>query len=272
MTETTTLDKSTSVTTTTEFETNTETDTVTETSTVVTTTTIAGPTETTTVATPAGFTPIKSVYGDNGQPSKRSPEQTAAALYRRATFPEDVVPCTLTATDSTTVTSTSTSTSTIEAAAPTSTATETSTITTVSTVLQEPATSTETTTELVQTTTTVTTTATTASTSTTMEAAGPTATYYAACADDNILTSYMGSGVQWTQVDGAVNQVGTKSPYDCCVECQKSSTCGLSFTWYGRCYLAEVGVCNPRGDAAYFHTVQVQADGLSNGRCGRWFL
>lgn len=213
------------------FETNTQTDSVTGTSTSTVLTTVTAAPATSTVQPSPGFVPIQSKYPPQ-QVDKRSPSAEVANA-RRGLDSDPIPSCTSTATELTTVTNTATATSTVEAPTPTLTGTETTTFTSTSTVLVTPAESTSTVlqTDQATTTTTVTATETTTTTSTSTDLVGPTPTYYAACAPDNILFRYNGGDVDNTRFnsDSFVAYPGVQNGYDCCAACIADSTCYLAF-------------------------------------------
>lgn len=255
------------------FTTTTEEATSSVTATETDTVTVTSDTPTSTVAASPGFVPIQSVYGDNGRAQKRG-------LQARATkFDQHNLPtCTSTATESTTVTATSTATSNVEAPTPTSTQTFFTTVTSTSTVATDAETTTTTTvTEPVATTTTVTSTvATTTATSTSTEYVGPTPTAYAACSADNILSEYMGRGINSFNPDNGFEQIPAlfASAADCCIACVNDSNCEGSAYVDGSCYVLTGGAtCDPAASYGAFEATAESAFAeLSNSNCGQWRL
>ncbi|KAH7024725.1 uncharacterized protein B0I36DRAFT_331955 [Microdochium trichocladiopsis] len=303
-TTTTTLDQSTSTfsTTTTVFETSTATDTALATATSVVTSTLTTPAATVTVERSPDFTPIQSVYGPGGI-SARRPQQQANQAARTAGDVDvfaladathidlALLPdCTSTVGETTTITQMSTSTVNTEAPTPTATSTETQTVTSTSSVLQSPASSTTTITQTDKVTTTTTTTRTTTETSTTVstETAGPTPTFYAACAGtdnggDNALSSYRGVMIGYSRniLLRLVRNPGVGAGYACCAACEANPNCRASF--YSRlvdsCYRFDAPLtpgsptCAPERVAVLFEPAPIANDlTLYNSNCGQWGL
>jgi len=233
--------------------------------------TITEDTPTSTIAPSPGFTPIQSVYGDSVEQQKRG-VKARGAKYDQYNLPS----CTSTATESTTVTATSTSTTNVEAPTPTSTVTFFTTVTSTSTVATDAETTTTTTvTEPVATTTTVTTTvATETATATETEYVGPTPTAYGACGADNILSSYMGRGIDTFSPDNGFEPLPAlfASAADCCVACVNDDSCEGSAYVDGSCYFLTGGAtCDPSASYGAFDATSegVFAE-LSNSNCGQW--
>jgi hypothetical protein len=70
----------------------------------------------------------------------------------------------------------------------------------------------------------------------------PQATYYAACAPNNLVSRINGNGIDsLTYHPGIpvndISYTAANSPYDCCVQCVSQSTCAGSFFYRGNCEL-----------------------------------
>lgn len=113
----------------------------------------------------------------------------------------------------------------------------------------------------------------------TQTSAPPSATFYAACASDNIVGSANGNhGITNVRISDASNPntvviAGATTPYDCCVACQQSPNCIYSF-FYADCELVTASTCSPGNafDTFYKTDPNVASGGgfiLSNGACGR---
>ncbi|KAJ8111427.1 hypothetical protein OPT61_g5982 [Boeremia exigua] len=268
---TTTLTSST--TTTLPVETDTITTTSTETSTVSarTTTTIVSDstvyttitnTETTTIAASAGFIPIESRIS-NSQKRHTEEDVSSPALERQqgqqlkllvkngrpafepVCYPQSVKCAGIVAVITTSIrTKTASTTRVVTAPTPIATATTTVTTSTIITEIPPRASSTVT----AYTTITLTSTSTFTETSTnvvsaTVSVAAPKATYYAACAENNVISTINGQGI-----DQAANRGGTfsyasdtPSAYDCCVIGLNTPNCAGTF-WFsqgqGQCFVS----------------------------------
>ena len=114
---------------------------------------------------------------------------------------------------------------------------------------------------------------TTTITSTVADVAGATPTSYAACAANNIVSSYNGSPIdQGNFFEGYVAALSSDSPYDCCVACQTYGGCGGTLFYAGTCYLSnDAGTCDGSVVDAYFYAASGGFTGISvsNGPCGQ---
>ena len=281
-TSTSTLAQDTSVFSTTSilYTTSTFTSTSTDTDTRTATATVTVAPGTSTIPAPAGFTPIKSVFPGANTPSKRSPEQRK---QKQPAGPEvhvhDIKKCT--STKYNTVYSTKYRTSTSTAWRPRSTVTRksTSTMTTVTSVLPTPASSTITvlSTSTISSTSIKGTVTTVTFTSTTTELTGPTPTFYAACADDNILTQVNGqyvSALYYAPPMGSENLGTFATAYECCVACAKKEGCmGAGWIASSICIGAKMeGTCDGSAIGGQFGAFAGTNPGwaVSNGACGQW--
>lgn len=114
----------------------------------------------------------------------------------------------------------------------------------------------------------------------------PGPTYYAACADSNIITTANGGfpviearirNLNFTDSDFNVD-----SAYDCCVLCQTGYNCHGSIYASTLCTLASLNTtfsenaCNPGGylqdvDFATYSQMGYAGQNISNGPCGSFF-
>lgn len=103
---------------------------------------------------------------------------------------------------------------------------------------------------------------------------GATPTAYAACAPNNIITTYNGASIDQGDFRyGVLSSFTAASAYDCCVACQTAAGgCGGSLYLDGSCNLStDTGVCDGSLVAAYFMagTGDFPGISLSNGPCGQ---
>lgn len=162
--------------------------------------------------------------------------------------------------------------------APTSTITKVSTVTStlVSTKCATAASTTVTVSSTIIVTSTVDTTTTTTDyiSTVTNTVTAPSATFYAACADNNLLSNDpydFGNLCTAYTLDNTI-LVNTDSAYDCCVACQQNSNCGGSFFTVadGTCTLDQPSACDP---TAYGIFIAGCGDDpvqyiVSDGNCG----
>lgn len=283
-TETKTLPPQTSVfsTTSTFFATTTATESITQTDTVTEsfTTDVAPPTST--VAAPAGMTPIRSVYPNS---AKRAPEDNVLKVRQLenrgyvAYHPSDLK-CTTTRYKTVTQkTKTHYKTTTSTAKRQTITKKRTSIITSTESVLPSPVSQTETfsTTSTITETSTSTALETTTTSTTTTQTVGPTPTFYAACGPDNILSQYNGNTVDTLLLADPLGSAtllpNTNSAYDCCVACLQTSGCAGSGYTPGICFGLTADVqCNGGLSSGTFVARGSSGGGfqVSNSGCGQW--
>lgn len=266
VTTTLTLASTTDTTTSTLSETTTSTVYATATSTSFLTETVTTTDDSSTVTepTPAGFTPIETVF-----PTRAGRE----ALERRASD------CTLSSTATTTLTTFVTTTTTTTAPIPIITVRYTGTLTSTFTTQAPPATTTVTTTATFTDEKTLTTTTTTV-TSTTTTTAKAYPTEYAACAAGNYLSSYSGGGIYPLFAASFQTLVTAGSATECCSKCFADATCFTS--WYSNTdssCLLHTGAgsnsqisCNPGQSSDAFTYSDPRNIVISNGRCGQWSL
>ncbi|CAI7599118.1 unnamed protein product [Penicillium bialowiezense] len=248
-------------------------------------------TTTSTIPTSSGFLPIADTIPSTPTVYKRSlqeeKEPECVPWVDDYQYAQEVV-CyeknVITMTTTSTVTG---SPVTITAATPITTVTVTDTITSrsvvvptdVSTTLSYSTTKTLTeTVEVLASTTTLTST-------TTVVGAVATATSYAACAANNIagnpLSADFGSVegkymyyVTFANIAGEKLTVGnTASVYDCCVSCQESATCAMSYYWHSSavtyCYLISTSQCSATDTYATVALHDAASNiQMSNGNCG----
>ncbi|KAF9696055.1 hypothetical protein EKO04_006040 [Ascochyta lentis] len=286
-----------------------ETDTVTETSSVtstdlttVTTTTIStalttftvSSTDTTTIAATPGFVPVEtSIPGtmkrrtadsaaDNALEERQTQGRTQIGVKNGklvcnpAVYPQSVKCAGLVAVITTSV-RTKTASKTRVVTAPTPIVTSTTIFTTSTTVTETPA--------RASTTTTVTTTISTSSTTSVTETSvttvtatatfvAPQATQYAACADDNIITTIDGQGISSAYVNNNIGQsfVSAGSAYECCVACINTAGCAAAayFNDGNTCDLISVldGTCSQSSKAVFISGGSAASFAFSNGNCG----
>ena len=256
---------------------------------------------TTTVPTSAGFTPI--VSDASYQPKKRSapiaveervllikgrnlakhattssycqlPAPTAPHSFTNPPVYPTAVTCGYLVEAIMTTTKTVPATATAKTTLPPSTITGTSTyvatVTSVSTLPSVIVT-------ITSTATTTTTSTVTATLSTTASVVAPSATYYAACAANNMVNSANGGhGIYAIYYLGPLTSETDNTPYDCCVTCQTSTNLCNGFAYLGgTCYYFGDGQ-NCRGDTQGLSVFQTE-DGLDpsagytvgNGPCGQ---
>ncbi|KAI9844667.1 MAG: hypothetical protein M1837_005409 [Sclerophora amabilis] len=160
---------------------------------------------------------------------------------------------------------------------PASSTTVTETTTTTSTVVPDDASTTLFSTETASSLSTVFSTTTSTITSTTTQVIqAPQATYYAACGPENQLSTVGDGNVYGFGTNNAVSQLSNiKSPYDCCVACLTSPTCGASVVFSGGngvCFLVAQtgGTCDPKAVVLnYFTRPGVpKNDFVSTSNCG----
>jgi hypothetical protein len=177
----------------------------------------------------------------------------------------------------TTKTQTRTASTTQVITAPTPIATVTVSITETLTITETPAqaSTTKTTTSSTTTTTTVTEVATqSVDVTNTVTEEAPQATFYAACAENNIISSVNGQVFYASGfVSGSYQTLSVNSAYDCCVACINLAGCGsasYSASQSGLCYLDNnLGVCS-QDVVTTGAFVGAQSNFVfSNGYCGR---
>ncbi|KAJ6131209.1 hypothetical protein N7523_001669 [Penicillium sp. IBT 18751x] len=244
-----------------------------------------------TISTSAGFTPIVDTFA-TPTVYKRSldEEENCSPWLDEYKYPQKVECFEKVVLKTTSISTVTESPSTTTAATPSTAVTETSTITSnsvivpsdVSTTLSYSTTATITETTLVAGETTTVTSTTTAVVST------ATASYYGACAANNIATSPLSSDfgsfageyvnvVQFTHIPGQGLSVGnTDSAYDCCVSCIQTSNCAFSYfmaveSSTNYCYLVETNTCSATSVYATVYTDSNPTTiNLSNGNCGHY--
>lgn len=257
-----------------------------------------------TVPAPDGLVPIRSEYPLTGPEGGNSQRQRRAGhadhgghplLHRRHIA---VTPCIWTVWSTATATSTQTYSTTTTLLVELHVSTVTSTVTTSTFVLGIPASTTITassTSTIITTTTVLATTTTNVTTATTATLPNPTPTFYAACGEDNMLTTFTRDNQPHVISAYSFRQGGTKtvegpsSAYECCVACLLEADadagtgrlCGGT-AWMvsaGQCVWAgsdlpapEQGQCRPTRQAVEFAVVPgTVADTIaSNGACGVW--
>ncbi|PYH42497.1 uncharacterized protein BP01DRAFT_417933 [Aspergillus saccharolyticus JOP 1030-1] len=256
--------------------------------TVSTTTTV-----TSTIAPYAGFTPLADTL-PTVQPAKRSlleseeEEGDCAAWLDDYQYPQAVECHEKIVVKSTSVATVTAVPITTTLAGSTTTATVTSTIFSSSVVVPSDVS----TTLSFSTTSTITETATapavTATTTTTNTVSVTTSTtFQGACATNNVASLPLSSDygnfvgqyiylISFTNVPGESISVGnTASAYDCCVSCQESSTCAMSYfnqlsSSLAYCYLIHTTTCS---SATTYATARIHGSAatiqMSNGPCGR---
>lgn len=274
-------------TTSTAYETITTEETATETQTEVTTSTS---TSTTTIQPSQGFQPING----NAQPGKRkarrsellqiderdavaSPVCPSRARGGKRHYATSVI-CDVVTTyrARTTVTKTAKRTKTSTAPTITSTVTITSTFSSTSTVVEADASTTMTFSTTSTETDTITVTSTTTQTSTATVQA--TATYYAACAPNNIGSSDSNNFYATDNTSGFTTTYGVGSAYDCCAACiaDDNATCAASFfvpSYSGQCTFISDNACSTSNVAGYYNTDNqpgVTPLNIMNSNCGIW--
>ncbi|OAG12455.1 uncharacterized protein CC84DRAFT_123378 [Paraphaeosphaeria sporulosa] len=239
---------------------------------------------TSTIPAPAGFTPVKSVFPGGSTP-KRSLEQRKQSDNRKPNVQanwREIKKCTATKYRTVYETKRKTRTSTVWRPVSTVVRKSTSTVTTVTSVLPTPASSTITilTTSTIPSTSTSATTTTVTSTSTTTELSGPTPTFYAACADDNILSNVNGQYVDtlYYGPPGGSAMLGQfRTAYECCVACLNTPNCrGAGWISSSVCIGSTSGTgaatCDGSVIGASFGATSTNNVGwtVSNSGCGQW--
>ncbi|CAG7920052.1 unnamed protein product [Penicillium olsonii] len=241
-------------------------------------------TSTSTIPASAGFTPIADTLPPSATLIKRSlleEEEECAPWVDDYQFPQEVV-CHEKNVIKTTTTSTVTgSPVTDTAATPTTTVTVTNTVTSSSVVLPSDVSTTlsySTASTITETLSLSPSTSTVTSTSTAIGAMA-TAVFYDACASNNIagspLSADFGSlqgkyiySLMFSHVPGQLFKVGNSaSAYDCCVSCQGSATCAMSYFYPGFCYVVTTTQCS----SSTYGTISFSSEGaaqVSNGNCG----
>ncbi|KAI1381859.1 hypothetical protein F4677DRAFT_6218 [Hypoxylon crocopeplum] len=289
-TETETQVTDTFYTTSTEYSTFVDTKTTTNVFTVIATSRVTVQPTTSTVAAPAGFTPIKSVYpgvvargikrvvaGRTLTPPSACPTPTPELNDGHTQTYATLVACATTVETVTTSTaSTSTVINTITAAPTTVIETTISTIKTTTTEVPNPAETTisAVTTEVISTTVFVPTLSLTTSTTTITTTVGATPTVYAQCAAANLATTINGQRINYfSSTYQSVNQGTVSSGTDCCTICMNTAHCGAFYvTSTGRCYTAtDSGTCNgSRKAASIAHSfLGSNFQVVGNGACGQ---
>ncbi|APA11060.1 predicted protein [Sclerotinia sclerotiorum 1980 UF-70] len=187
--------------------------------------------------------------------------------------------CTSTIKIESTTTITETASSTItNLATPYITETSTSTITTTTSVMLADASTTliSTLISTISSTIAATSITTITSTQTVSEISGATPTVYAACAPNNVISSFNGQSISQNRfLNNVLAATTAASAYDCCVACQKNAS-GCAGSLYlpgGACYLSSSdGKCDGSVVANYFYTsagTSANAFSVSNGPCGQ---
>ncbi|KAJ5752261.1 hypothetical protein N7520_009178 [Penicillium odoratum] len=245
-------------------------------------------TSTSTVATSDGFTPIADTLATASAYRKREVPlvNDCAPWIDDYEYPQEVV-CREKVILKTTTTSIVTETPlTTTAVAPSTTVTATSTIISSSVVIPSDVS----TTLSYSITSTITETSTAPAvtdtvTATTTVTAVTTTSSFAACATNNIagapLSSdfgdlegeYIYSLDMGAITDYTLSTARIDTPYDCCVNCQESSTCVYSyFSVYGYCTLVESTTCSVSSEIGYAYLATTADSGVfqaSNGNCGQ---
>lgn len=261
-----------------------------------TTTSTVTTTETTTIAASAGFIPAESSFPGAQKRSIFSQDVTEDRLENRqaqkrvtlsylgskfvaqpAVYPQ-AVSCVGVVAVVTTLVRIRTATTTRVVTAETPITTSTLSFVTTSTLTETPLRAATTTTVTTSPTTTVTTTVTQTSSITetaTVTQAAPQATYYAACADNNIVTTYNGQPFgQASYSPGIVDLAGlpASSAYDCCVACINAAGCaGTAFVIPSNyCYtFTSPNTCSQDTIAGRGIVGSSSVWAFSNGYCGR---
>jgi hypothetical protein len=151
-----------------------------------------------------------------------------------------------------------------------------STIITVTEIPDEASTTTTVTASFTITTTTTITGTTTQTQSQTVTQAAPQATFYAACADNNIIYTINGQPIDGagTDSDVATTMSFGTTAYDCCVTCITTPGCGSTLfnpnpSYLPFCYLVfPSGTCSQSNAAGIAYTGSTSYWQLSNGYCG----
>jgi hypothetical protein len=249
-------------------------------------------TETTAIAASAGFIPIESSFPGS---QKRAVAHEEGTLEKRqqknsidyqiaikndkpvaspAMYPQGVVCAGLVAAITTTVrTKTASKTAIRTATTPTVTITNKATATYTTTSI--PVRASTFVTQTVQVTVEVLNTITTTKTifqSQTVTIAAPQATFYAACADNNIITQANGRGFSGARIHGTTSSTGAASAYDCCVVCLNTAKCGSSAFSNRMCFLnlQSESVCSQQnlGFEIFLGNTDALGFSFSNGYCG----
>ncbi|KAL6718467.1 hypothetical protein ACLMJK_004558 [Lecanora helva] len=271
-----------------------------QTQTVTTTTTVTSGSPTTTIPTAAGFTPIASEAGFVPRFRRRTfdlPKRAAAppansvvrvdiakggkvvsspTLYPAAVSCVKLVEIIKTST----VVSTAKTTATTTAPAVTNTATRTLTLTSTSTVVPHASvTNSFTDTATISSTASTIITTTVTATATATEIVAPTATHYAACAANNIVSAANGGGdiIGW-DIDQRLtpnSNIPNIGPQACCEACQRTANCASSIAFPDNqgCSLLIANTCNPGstfGNKFYSRVGWGIGATLSNGPCGQF--
>ncbi|CAD6575139.1 MAG: hypothetical protein ASARMPRED_007105 [Alectoria sarmentosa] len=201
-------------------------------------------TPTTTIPTSAGFVPASSAPLLKKRAAAPTPArsdllaarrpnlQSKRALTSSQVFPESVTCGVLVEIISSSTKVATAPTATVHACTSTITRVSTVTSTIVSTNVSPAAPTTQTISSTIYVTSTIAATSTTTQVSTVSNTViAPSATFYAACASNNLLSNdpYDGGNLcSAYAVDNTV-QLNTDSAYDCCVACQQNSNCGGAF-------------------------------------------
>jgi len=253
----------------------------------------------TTLAAPAGFQPVRSVFPNSAK--RRSDNQAEDALNGsvlaeraqgkirlffkdgKAQCSPAIYPTAVTCAGIAKVTTTSTVTrtakiKTVTASTPTSSVTTTTSSTRTTTLTPVRAS----TTLSFTTGTVVTETEMQASTITifstqTVEVVEPTSTYYAACSPENIVSKIDGLGIASFSVSPALSfqDLNAASPYECCTSCMNTSGCAgtIYAQLIKRCFLVmqASGVCSLDAPGAGVERgTHPENWVISNGLCGRY--
>lgn len=267
--------------------------TITETSTVMTTleeivtafnvVMVTSPALTSTVPTPTGFLPIRSVYPEVAPTLRKrnetaliSPQQVPANFLR---IDDPALPhCTATTTVVVTSTNTVMSTGTITKDAVTVTETTTEKVTTTTTINPADAstTITDTTTEIATSVSATTTSTTVTSTTTSTEFTGPTPMVYAICSPENVLVNMeLGQITAVGPMEGGLPlKTGPgSSAMDCCNKCAAMVNCATSAYYFNSCSFFETDTCNAAAPGAGFSAYELSSGfEISNGMCGQFTL
>ncbi|CAG8392414.1 unnamed protein product [Penicillium salamii] len=249
-------------------------------------------TSTSTIPVSAGFTPIMDTLPPSATVIRRSlleEQEECAPWVDDYQFPQEVVCHEKNVIKMTTVSTVTGSPVTNTAATPTTTVTVTNTVTSNSVVLPSDVSTTlsySTTSTITETLHLLASTSTVTSTSTAVGAMA-TAIFHDACAANNIaggtLSADYGSlqgkyinQLTFNHIPGQTIKVGnTASAYDCCVSCQESAACAMTYFWQSgsisHCYVVSTSVCSTSTyGTAGFGNVQSGSVpmSLSNGNCG----
>lgn len=264
------------------------------TTTTTTTTSTVFTTSTTTIAASAGFIPVESSIPGSLKRSANIPKpalrerqtkpkyiftsQKGKLVCSPAIYPQSVKCIGIVAIITTKIlTRTATSTATTTAATPVFTSTASFSTTITVTITPDQATTTITVIEssTVTTTTTIAGTTITQTQSQTVTQAAPQATYYAACANNNIITTIYGQGIiSGGSSEGLTTAQGFgNTAYDCCVTCLNTPGCGSSLFRTDSnapfCILQiPSGACSQSNVAGYVITGSASNFAVSNGLCG----